>query len=496
LTHIRIALAQFDPVMGDLDGNLAAIRRLRGQAAVEGAGLVVLPELALVGCPLRDPFLLRALLPAARAALAALQADGGPALLLGLPMDGPEPGGVSNAMALLHGERLLGWQGEVAFAEESRLRAGPLPGPIGLPVAEGPPLLLGLLPGRDLARADLAEALAESGAEILIAPAAMPFARGGFDHRLQAAVRRVAETGLPLVQVNAVGGQDGRVLDGLSFALDAERRLLAQAPAFAESLIVTQWQRPAEGPLLPIATAARTPPPEPDAALDRALVLALAQHVHRHRLPGVVVDLDGLPGGALVAALAVDALGRERVHGLAGSQAGHVLAERLGIACTPLRLDAAAAALRPPLAPLLDEAPAGLVERQVRVLAALALAARSGALLLSAADKTALAQGGDDGGDFALLGDLYRSEMRAIAGRRGLALPSGAPDETAVDRILQALVDRRTPPQDDPALLAAVQDRLDQARRRRRLPPSIVRLGGGRLDDGPHPPLARTSLSG
>jgi NAD+ synthase len=485
LTRIRIAIAQLDPVMGDPGGNLAAIRRLRGRASAEGAGLVVLPELALAGCPPRDPFLLRAMLPAARTALAALQADEGPALLLGLPMDGPAPAGVANAMVLLHEGRLLGWRGEMALADGSdpHLHAAPLPGPLGLPVADGPPLLLGLLPGRDLARTDLAEALAESGAEILLAPVSAPFARGGFDRRLQEAVRRVAETGLPLVQVNAVGGQDGRVLDGLSFALDAERRLVAQAPAFVESLIVTDWQRPEDGPLMPAAIAARVPPPEPDDALDRALVLALAQHVDRHRLTGAVVDLDGLPGGALVAALAVEALGRDRVHGLAGTAAGRALADRLGISCGDLRLEAATAALRPTLAPLLDEAPAALVERSLRALAAQTLAARSGALLLSAADKTALALGEDDGGEFALLGDLHRSEARAVALRRGLALPPDPPGQANAGRILEALVDRRPPPADDPGLLASLQDRLARARRKRRLPPLVVRFGGTRLDD-------------
>lgn len=487
LTRIRIAMAQLGPVMGDLDGNLAAIRRLRAQASAEGAGLVVLPELALAGCPPRDPFLLRAMLPAARAALAALQADEGPALLLGLPMEGAAPGGVANAMVLLHEGRLLGWRGEMALADGSDPhRTAPLPGPLGLPVRDGPPLLLGLLPGRDLARADLAEALAESGAEILLAPVAAAFARGGFDCRLQAAVQRVAETGLPLVQVNAVGGQDGRVLDGLSFALDAERRLSAQAPAFVESLIVTDWQRPEDGPLAPAAIATRVPPPEPDDALDQALVLALAQHVDRHRLPGAVVDLDGLPGGPLVAALAVEALGRGRVQGLAGTEAGRALADRLGIACGDLRLKAATAALRPPLAPLLDKAPAGMVERSLRSLAAHAQAARSGALLLSAADRTDLALGADDGGAFALLGDLHRREARAAALRRGLALPPDPPGQANADRILEALVDRRPPPADDPGLVASLQQRLARARWQRRLPPLVVRLGGTRLDDD-HP---------
>jgi NAD+ synthase len=488
LTRISIALAQFAPVLADLAANLGSIRRLRAQAAAAGADLLVLPEPALTGpCAFaRLPGFVRAALLAESArALAELQAEtaaGGPALLVGLPHAEPGQERPCNAMALLHGGRLLGWRAKVATGRQEWFAPGPVPGPIGFPVEGEAPVRLGVLSGQDLGEPDIAEALAESGAEILIAPSALPFATGGFDRRLQLAVHRVTETGLPLVQVNMLGGRGDRVFDGMSFALDDARRLVALAPGFAPDLVVTRWERPDDAPLAPLETARRTPPLEEMEALHRALVLALSDRLASSGLSGVVLDLEEGPAAPLAAALAVDALGPRRVQALAPSAEAAALATSLGIATGQGRPDGA-------LPPFLE----GLPARQVAALAVQALARRTGALPLSGLDRTSLALGASGPAEsFAPLGDLDLGTVRALASWRNARLPPGGPPlpqpwleplpgEPATEAILHGLLDLQLDPDAlqaqgfEAARVADVQERLVRLAARRRCLPLVLR---------------------
>lgn len=244
--RLSIALAQINPTAGNLPANTARIRAARAEAAARGADLVVFPALSLSGAPLfdllRQPFVWDAVERAVRD-LAADTVDGGPALLVGAPWrDGDR---CHNAALLLDGGRIAA----VRFQAESmpvdgddRFDSGPMPGPINVRgVRIGVPL------GADLATADVVETLAESGAELLVAPIADAFAVGSHESRVQQAVRRVVDGGLPLLAVNLVGGQDERVFEGGSFALATGGRLVAQAPLFAEHLLLTRWDRGADG---------------------------------------------------------------------------------------------------------------------------------------------------------------------------------------------------------------------------------------------------------
>ncbi|WP_051329313.1 nitrilase-related carbon-nitrogen hydrolase [Geminicoccus roseus] len=488
MTRINIALAQFAPSLADIAANLATIRQLRAQAAAAGADLLVLPELALTGPgPFeRLPgFVQAALLAESARALAELQADsaaGGPALLVGLPHAEPGQARPFSALALLHRGELLGWRARVAGdGRDAWFIPGPVPGPIGFPVEGQPPIRLGVLSGQDLAGPDIAEALAESGAEILVAPSALPFATGGFDRRLQQAVHRVTETGLPLVQVNLLGGRGRQVFEGMSFALDDARRLAALAPGFVQDLTVTRWERPDDAPLASVEAARRTPPLDEMAALHQALVLALSDRLQGSGQAGVVVDLDEGPAAPLAAALAVDALGAARVRALASSREAAALATVLGIAADPLALDAA-------LPPFLE----GLPARQVAGLAAQALARRTGALHLCGLDRTSLALGAAGPAEsFALLGDLDLGSVRALASWRnarpgGPALPPTSleplPGEAATEAILHGLLDLQLDPAAleargfEAARVAEIQERLVRLAARRRCRPLVVRV--------------------
>jgi NAD+ synthase len=236
-TALQIALAQLDPVVGDLDGNAAKLRRARADAAAQGADLVVFPELFITGYPPEDLVRKPAFARAARGhveALAAETADGGPAVLVGSIW--PQDDKLYNAAALLDAGQVAGVRFKVelpnygVFDEKRVFDVGPLPGPlnfrgvrIGVPICE------------DIWKEEVCECLQETGAEFLITPNGSPFDWTKPDLRLNVAVARVSETGLPLIYVNQVGGQDELVFDGASFVLNADRSLAVQLPLSSRS---------------------------------------------------------------------------------------------------------------------------------------------------------------------------------------------------------------------------------------------------------------------
>jgi NAD+ synthase len=326
-TSLRIALAQLDPTIGDVSGNVALIRAARREAAGAGAELVAFPELFLCGWPPEDLALLPAWQDACREAseeLARETADGGPALLVGLPW--VEGGRLHNAVALLDAGLVQSVRFKVALeqgegVDEARtFTPGPLPGPILFrdKVRLGVPL------GGDLRDEEVVECLAETGAELLLALAASPFRRGGGDARLSIAVARVVESGLPLVWLNQIGGQGELVFDGASFALAADRSLTHQLPAFRDALVMTQWRREGgrwrsdPGEIAAVETG--------DEADYAACVLSLRDFAGKSGLSRILLHDLGDAGSALAAAMAVDALGpahllREPASGAAATQA-------------------------------------------------------------------------------------------------------------------------------------------------------------------------------
>ena len=305
--QLSIALTQLNPTVGDIEGNYAKALKARKQA--RDADLVVFSELFLTGYPLEDLVLKPAFQEEAMAVLhklAEATGDDGPAILMGCPW--AEEGKLYNAMALLEGGKVETVRFKVhlpnygVFDEVRVFDPGPMPGPIsfknvrlGLPICE------------DMWEEDVTECLQETGAEILLVANGSPFNVVKQDLRLNHAVARVTETGLPLAYVNQLGGQDELVFEGASFVLNADRSLAVQAPAWQEAVVVTDWQRGENG--WSCVTGERATLETDLEAMYLAMMWGLRDYVEKNRFPGVVLGLSGGIDSALSAAVAADALG-------------------------------------------------------------------------------------------------------------------------------------------------------------------------------------------
>src|SRR3978361_240500 len=253
--QFTITLAQMNPTVGDVAGNAEKARAARARAAADGADLVVLSELFIAGYPPEDLVLKPAFQSACRSAIEELAretADGGPAVLIGTPW--VEDGKLYNACALLDGGRVAGLRFKAnlpnygVFDEKRLFARGPAAGPVTIRgVRVGVPICEDIWLEESEEYENVVECLAETGAEILIVPNASPYSRDKNDVRLSIAVGRVTESGLPLIYLNQISGQDELVFDGGSFALNADLSVAAQLPAFEESITTLTWRKDASG---------------------------------------------------------------------------------------------------------------------------------------------------------------------------------------------------------------------------------------------------------
>ena len=441
---LSIAIAQLNPVMGDLPGNLAKLRAARAQAAAGGADLMVTTELVICGYPPEDlvlkPFFLDRVAEAVRA-LAADTADGGPAVLLSTPWrDG---GKTYNALLLLDGGAVAAARYKVdlpnygVFDEKRVFSPGPMPGPLafrgvrlGVPICE------------DIWTPDVVECLQETGADLLLVPNGSPFEAGKPDTRLHLAVSRVVESGLPLVYVNQVGGQDELVFDGASFVVNPDRQMPVLLPAFEESVTVTRWRRLSDGGWACDAGPRSTPITGLE-AVWRAMVTGLRDYVDKNGFPGVLLGLSGGIDSALSAAVAVDALGAERVHCLmmpSPYTSPHSLedaeetARLLGVRYDSVSIEPAMAAFDTMLAPLMNGNPPGIaaenIQSRARAITLMALSNAGGAMLLTTGNKSEMSVGyatlyGDMSGGYSVLKDVYKTTVFALAKWRNQQRPVG-----------------------------------------------------------------------
>ena len=451
---LKIALAQMNPTVGDIEGNLEKLRGLRREAAALGADLVVTTELCLVGYPPEDLVLKPQFLDRAWAALEALAADtadGGPAMIVGVPWreEGWQSGQplrfhLYNAVALLDGGQIQGLRAKVdlpnysVFDEKRLFKPGPLPGPVnfrgvrlGLPVCE------------DIWTPEVPECLAESGAEILIVINGSPYEMDKVDYRHQLAVQRVTETGLPMVYVNQVGGQDELVFEGGSFVIDAGCRLRAQLPVFEEALVLTEWQRGADD-VWTCAEAASVAPEEGLEAVYRALVLGLRDYVGKNRFPGVVIGMSGGIDSALSAAVAVDALGPEQVRCVMmpspytsreSLEDAAEAARLLGVQLDEIGIGPAMEAFEGMLHPVFNGREADITEENIqarsRGITLMAISNKLGHMVLSTGNKSEMSVGyatlyGDMCGGYNVLKDVYKTTVYALSRWRNQALPRDA----------------------------------------------------------------------
>jgi NAD+ synthase len=443
-SRLTLALAQLNPVMGDVAGNLARARAARVEAAEGGAAIVMFSELFLTGYPPEDLVLKPAVQDACRRALdefARDTADGGPAILIGLPWN--EGGKLHNAYAALDGGRIVAVRFKFdlpnygVFDEKRVFDPGPMPGPVrlrginfGLPVCE------------DIWGPDVVECLAETGSEILLVPNGSPFRREVGNQRMNISVARVAESGLALVYLNQVGGQDELVFDGASFGLNPGGALAFQMPAFREAMafitlerVSGQWR---------IAPGEKALIEERDEADYAACMLGLRDYVEKNRFPGVVLGLSGGIDSAICAALAADALGPERVHAVMlpyrftsedSLTDAKDCAAALGLRYDILPIASAVEGIEAAVAPLFAGKPRDIAEENIQSRARgtilMSISNKFGPMVVTTGNKSEMSVGyatlyGDMNGGFNPIKDLYKMEVYRLSALRNRWKPTGA----------------------------------------------------------------------
>jgi NAD+ synthase len=439
---LTIALAQLNPTVGDIDGNLARIRDARDRAAAAGADLVVMSELALIGYPPEDLVLRPSVVDACHAAIECLvrESHNGPAVIATTPWR--EDGRVYNAAIVIDkGATTRRFKSDLpnygVFDEKRVFAPGPLPEPvnfrgikIGVPVCE------------DIWTSTCTTHLARAGAEFFLVPNGSPFETGKFPTRIELARARVKETNRALAYVNQIGGQDELVFDGRSFVLDRGGDIACSMAGWEAALGLTQWTRGGDGWTCErghIEAAS-----DPIADTYTALIIGLRDYVEKNSFPGIVLGLSGGVDSALSAAVAVDALGPERVLGVrlpspftgeVSMEEAQLLANRLGIGLLTLPIEQVMASAETALAPVFDGRPRDVTEEnlqaRIRGLLLMAFSNKFGSMLLTTGNKSEMSVGyatlyGDMCGGFSVLKDIYKTEVYRLSRWRNGNRPRGA----------------------------------------------------------------------
>lgn len=441
---LTITLAQLNPTVGDVAGNLAKLRTARAKAAADGADLIATPELYACGYPPEDLVRKPMFVGEVRLALEELAlatADGGPAILIGAPWAEGEK--LHNSLVLMDGGEIKAVRHKVdlpnygVFDEKRVFDPGPMPGPvevrgvrIGVPVCE------------DIWTPDVVECVTETGGEILLVPNGSPFEAGKTGVRTQLAVSRVVESELPLIYLNQVGGQDELVFDGASFVLNADRSLALQMPGWREEIVTTRWTRTNRGWVC--EQGATSEPDEGLQAIYQAMVLGLRDYVNKNRFPGVILGMSGGIDSALSAAVAVDALGPDRVrcvmmpspytseHSLEDAAEA---SQMLGVDYSSVSIGPAMAAFEEMLSGHFAGTNSDITEENVqsrsRGLTLMALSNKFGHMVLSTGNKSEMSVGyatlyGDMCGGYSVLKDVYKMTVFELCRWRNANVPEGA----------------------------------------------------------------------
>ncbi|NUT00477.1 MAG: NAD+ synthase [Sphingomonas sp.] len=529
--RLTIALAQMNQRVGDLDGNAKAILAMRDAAA--GADLLMVPELQLTGYPPEDlvlkPEFVRRTMEAAERLVDAT-ASPGPALLFGSIHN---EGGLNyNVMILADGGRVLArtLKRELpnygTFDEKRVFASGPLPEPIlfkgvkiGVPICE------------DIWQEVVCAHLADAGAELLLVPNGSPYELDKDDNRAKLVRSRVTMTGLPLAYLNRVGGQDELVFDGSSFIMHPDGERVVQFPDWEEKLILTEWEREAEGWRCTTRESHDLDPFPED--VYRAMVVGLSDYVTRNGFPGVILGLSGGIDSALSAAVAVDALGPDKVWGVMlpskytseeSLEDARGCARLLGCRHDVISIEAGVTAFDGALAEAFEGTKPGLAEENVqarlRMVTLMALSNKFGPMLLTTGNKSEMSVGyatlyGDMSGGYNVLKDAYKTTVFALSRWRNHNKPEGSlgpdgpvmpanviskpptaelrpgqkdedslPPYSDLDRILEALIDKELSVRETAAatgepeeLVAKMEQLVLRAEYKRRQAPPGVKIG-------------------
>lgn len=446
---LKIALAQLNQSIGDFAANSASMCAAR--AKVPDADLIVFPELSLVGYPPEDLVLKPAFVEACMAALHALAATtavAGPAMLAGCIWR-DDHGKVFNAVALLDGGKIAAVRCKHelpnygVFDEKRVFTSAPLQGAIdvkgvriGVPICE------------DIWFPDVCECLAETGAEILISPNGSPFEVGKDDRRLSLVAQRIAETNLPLAYLNRVGGQDELVFDGASFVMNRDGKIAVQMADWEERIVTTTWTRSTDG-----WSCARGEVEALDTDLEgiyHAMMMGLRDYVTRNKFPGIVLGMSGGIDSAISAAVAVDALGPDKVWCVMmpskytssdsledAAACSMALGARLDTVSIVPAVNAYAEMLESSFAGRQPDLTEENIQSRARGMTLMALSNKFGHMVLTTGNKSEMSVGyatlyGDMCGGYSVLKDVYKLTVFDLCRWRNTTLPTTALGPTGV----------------------------------------------------------------
>lgn len=443
MTHaLHITLAQINPVVGNLDYNLEKIRAVIAKAPAQ-TDLIVFPELAICGYPPEDLVLKPSFMDEVEKAVRKLarESKNFPAhIVIGAPWRGR--GKIYNAVHLIGGGKIVATRRKRhlpnygVFDEPRLFAAGPMPGPVDLKGHK-----LGLMICEDTWHADVAAHLKKKGADILISVNASPYEITKHPQRLEKTRARVQETGLPLIYVNQCGGQDELVFDGASFILSQGGNLVLQAEEFIEDIHYTTWEKGSAGQWLCL-TDKTIPACNKIESIYRALMTGLRDYVTKNGFPGVLIGLSGGIDSALSAAIAVDALGHDAVHGVMmpsvftsreSLEDAAALAKNLKIHCDTIPIVNGVTSFEQAMAPhFTANTPATThenIQPRCRGIILMALSNAVGKLVLSTGNKSEIAVGyatlyGDMCGGFNVLKDIYKTKVYELARWRNAHRPA------------------------------------------------------------------------
>ncbi|HET6940692.1 MAG TPA: NAD+ synthase [Sphingomicrobium sp.] len=529
--RLTIALAQMNQRVGDLKGNAEAILAVREQAL--GADLLMVPELQLTGYPPEDlvlkPEFVRRTMEAAERLIDSTSTPG-PAVLFGSIHN--EGGLDYNVMILAEGGRMLArtLKRELpnygTFDEKRVFASGPLPEPIdfrgvkiGVPICE------------DIWQEVVCSHLADAGAEFLLVPNGSPYELDKDDKRALLVRSRVMMTGVPMAYLNRVGGQDELVFDGSSFIMHPDGERVVQFPDWEEKLLLTEWTREPDGWRCSTRESHNLDPFPED--VYRAMMVGLRDYVMRNGFPGVILGLSGGIDSALSAAIAVDALGPDRVWGVMlpskytsdeSLEDARECARLLGCRHDVISIAPGVTAFDEALTEAFKGTEPGLAEENIqarlRMVALMALSNKFGPMLLTTGNKSEMSVGyatlyGDMSGGYNVLKDAYKTTVFALSRWRNHNKPEGAlgpggpvmpanvitkpptaelrpgqkdedslPPYSDLDRILEALIDKEMSVREtanstgEPEELVAKMEQLVlRAEYKRRQAPPGVKIG-------------------
>ena len=518
---LRIALAQLDLLVGDVHGNAnQVITTARRAHADQAADLVLFPELTLSGYPPEDLLFHRGFRLQIESALERVRAEvRGPHVMLGFPEY--TSAGIYNAAALIADGQTVAIHRKAelpnykVFDEKRYFQPGAQP-----TIATIKGFRVGLLICEDIWEPEPAQLARSGGAELLVVINASPFEIHKQRERELVVRKRVLDVGLPVAYVNLFGGQDELVFDGNSFTMDAQGEVVFRAPPFQVGTYTTEFERqgrkivPKPGPVAPEQSD--------EASIYAALVLGVRDYVTKHGFPGVVMGLSGGVDSALTLAIAVDALGADRVHAVMmpsrytasmsvedAEEEARTLGVKYSILSIEGMFEATLATLKNEFAGRRPDATEENIQSRCRMLLLMGISNKTGRMLLTTGNKSEMAVGyatlyGDMAGGFAPIKDCskqlvyrlsaYRNSLGPAIPQRVIDRPPSAelrPDQKdsdslpayeVLDAILEAFIEEDLTVDEieargfDRATIARVLDMVKRNEYKRRQAPPGVRV--------------------